>query len=89
MFDEYQRPSYYGEIQNEEQKQVQSPCNPLFHSLKMEVAHRTALRKSRCHIIDMLLNDTSKFDSIFDYLSVNGKILTDSVLEAMQPERTY
>ena len=86
MFDEYQRPSYSGEIQR---NTVQSTCNPLFHSLKMEAVHRTALRKSRCDIIDLLLNNTSKLDSILDYLNVNGHILTDSLLEEIQSERSY
>ena len=63
--------------------------NPLFRSLKMEAVHRTALRKSCCDIIDMLLNDTSKLDSILDYLSVNVHIFTDSMLEEIQSERTY
>ena len=55
----------------------------------MEAVHRSALRKSRCDIIDMILNDTSKLDSILDYLSVNGHIITDSMLEEIQSERTY
>ena len=37
----------------------------------------------------MLLNDTSKLDSILDYLSVNGHTLIDSMLEEIQSERTY
>ena len=60
---------------------IQSSCNPLFHSFKIEAVHRTALRKSRCDIIDMLLNNTSKLDSIHDYLGVNAHVLTDSMLE--------
>ena len=54
----------------------------------MAVVHRTALRKSRCDIIEVLLTDTSKLDSILEYLSANGHILTDSMLE-IQSERTY
>ena len=45
--------------------------------------------KSPCDIIDMLLNDTSKLDSILDYLGVNGHILTVSMLEEIQSKRTY
>ena len=55
----------------------------------MEAVYRTSLRKSRCDITDMLFNDTSKLDSILDYLSVNGHTLTDSLLEEIQSERTY
>ena len=45
---------------------TQSTCNPLLHSLKMEAVHRTALKKSRCDIIEVLLTDTS---NLIVYLS--------------------
>ena len=68
---------------------VQSQCNPLFRCLTIKAVHRTAWKKSHCDRIDMLLNDTSKLDSILDYLCVNGHILTDSMLEELQSERTH
>ena len=55
----------------------------------MEAVHRTALRRYRCDIIDMLLNDTSKLHSILDNLCVDCHIPTDSMLEEIQSERTY
>ena len=55
----------------------------------MEAVLRTALRKSRFDIIDMLLNDTSELDSILDYLCVNRNILTDCMLEEIQSESTH